>query len=438
LLDQQSIRKGTRREHLTERRIAALAVPTKRTKLYDTKEPALGLKLEVSGKRTFFWFRAVNNKPLWVTIGPWPDIDLDTARKKAEEHNVALATWQKDGSVGPNPFERVRPSRQLTLGMLIDDYIQRHIMLGSSNPALAAKENRNMANRHLSHWKDRRLGSITRKDVNDLQKELGETKGKIIANRVCQFVKRLFYYAMGDAALWNGANPAARFKKFDEPKRTRFLQPEEFIKFEKALTASENRDLRHFIMLALATGARKSKVHSMRKNEINFDTLTWELKRAKNQRSKNWTPQLVNLKPIAVAIIKERIANSDPENPWVFPSAESKTGHVGDFKKQWKKLLIRAGLYHPNDPDLRLTQHDLRRTFASYMAIAGASLPQIGDALGHLDPASTMVYARLHQDSVRNAMAAGDREMAAMVKKAKKRLKQLPTRKQPKQLAASV
>jgi integrase len=52
--------------------------------------------------------------------------------------------------------------------------------------------------------------------------------------------------------------------------------------------------------------------------------------------------------------------------------------------------------------DIRL--HDLRRTFGSYQAITGASLPIIGKTLGHKSQVSTQVYARLNDDPVRDSM----------------------------------
>lgn len=52
--------------------------------------------------------------------------------------------------------------------------------------------------------------------------------------------------------------------------------------------------------------------------------------------------------------------------------------------------------------DIRI--HDLRRTLASYMAIIGASLPDIGAALNHKSHDSTATYARLSQDPVRMAV----------------------------------
>jgi len=53
----------------------------------------------------------------------------------------------------------------------------------------------------------------------------------------------------------------------------------------------------------------------------------------------------------------------------------------------------------PSLMDIRL--HDIRRTFASYQAMTGASLITIGKSLGHKSPDATKVYARLDTDIVR-------------------------------------
>lgn len=61
--------------------------------------------------------------------------------------------------------------------------------------------------------------------------------------------------------------------------------------------------------------------------------------------------------------------------------------------------------------DLRL--HDLRRTHGSWMAANGASLPMIGKALGHKNPSTTAIYARLNLDPVRLAVAQASTALMA-------------------------
>jgi integrase len=64
--------------------------------------------------------------------------------------------------------------------------------------------------------------------------------------------------------------------------------------------------------------------------------------------------------------------------------------------------------------DIRL--HDIRRTFGSYQAIAGASLQVIGKSLGHKSQQSTQVYARLHNDPIRASVNSATATMLSLGK----------------------
>ena len=88
---------------------------------------------------------------------------------------------------------------------------------------------------------------------------------------------------------------------------------------------------------------------------------------------------------------------SDTSSFFVFPSAKSKTGHIINPNKAWKRIISRARL-----KDVRI--HDLRRTMGSFMAAGNTSTVIIGKALGHSDPTATAIYSRLNLDPVRNAM----------------------------------
>jgi integrase len=56
--------------------------------------------------------------------------------------------------------------------------------------------------------------------------------------------------------------------------------------------------------------------------------------------------------------------------------------------------------------------HDLRRTVGSWMAQSGNSWLVIQKALNHASHAATLVYARMAEDPVRNALEAhGERLM---------------------------
>jgi hypothetical protein len=71
------MRSETKRIQLTEKRIKDFPIPEKRTTIYDDEVRALGLRLEASGRRTFFWFRSVAGKLTFKTIGSFPDVSLE-------------------------------------------------------------------------------------------------------------------------------------------------------------------------------------------------------------------------------------------------------------------------------------------------------------------------------------------------------------------------
>jgi integrase len=51
------------------------------------------------------------------------------------------------------------------------------------------------------------------------------------------------------------------------------------------------------------------------------------------------------------------------------------------------------------------TVHSLRHSFGAHLRMAGVSLADIADLLGHKDLATTQIYAKVHQEHLRTAIA---------------------------------
>jgi integrase len=113
-------------------------------------------------------------------------------------------------------------------------------------------------------------------------------------------------------------------------------------------------------------------------------------------------------------------ADGMPLNPFVFPGANGKP--LTDIKRTWGSVCRKAGLAAPVEkkgrdgkvvkgkdgkrvmvwqPTVRI--HDLRHSFASILVSAGASLPLIGQMLGHTQVQTTQRYAHLFDDPLRKA-----------------------------------
>jgi integrase len=401
------VKRKTERLNLTKKAIDALSSPDERRAIfYDTQTRGLGVMVQPTGHKAFFWFRKVRGYPTWQTIGPFPDLTVEQARTKASELNAKTARWKDNGYDGDNPFTE---QRDITLGELVTDYVERQVKNHAAHPDRAVRDVEGMVKTYLTPWKSRRLRAIRRADILNLHAQLGADSGKVTANRVVQFLRTVFSWA-SKAEVWSGDNPARNINFFHEDRRTRFLQPAELALLFKALKKDHNADLRDFVLLALFTGARKSDVFSMRWENLYLDDNRWEVPKPKNRK-----PYLVPLMPESVDLLNERRARSKVESPWVFPSHGS-TGHLVNLKKPWQRLLKTAGI-----SDFRI--HDLRRTLGSWQAGQGTSLKIIGESLGHSSIAATQIYARLNLDPVRQSVETATRAMIVASKKKPKRLK---------------
>jgi integrase len=414
-------RAQTRRMNFTEGRIASLKTPEKTLKVYDSQVSHLGLKLLPNGRRVYFWWRSVAGRPLWKTIGDSPAIQLGDARAKAQEYDVLLATWKKDGCAGENPFNAQRRASVPTFRELVEAYIVNRIREHSLNPKRAEYQTRQMVKKRFGAWLDRPIDDITVDDVLALKQACG--KRKYAARAHVKFVATLFNWSAGslDGTInfWKTANPAADVSVPTKEKRKRFLQPDELVRFNAELEKEKHHVLRDVLVLLLATGARKSNVYEMKWSDVSFELKNWHVPMSKSGESYE-----INLMPAALKVLERRRREIAETETFVFP-ARSKSGHVADVKKRWIEFRKSCGL-----PDVRL--HDLRRTRGSYLAISGVSLQQIGAVLGHKSLGSTEIYSRLHKDAITKALETSDRTMKKMVAAAQKRIEA----KKPAQLTA--
>jgi len=76
----------------------------------------------------------------------------------------------------------------------------------------------------------------------------------------------------------------------------------------------------------------------------------------------------------------------------VFPShVSANPSHLFEIDHAWQLIRAKADL-----KDFRF--HDLRHTAASYLAMSGAGLREIGDILGHKSISMTKRYSHLTED----------------------------------------
>ena len=92
----------------TKKKLDSLPIPEKgRVGYHDTLISTLKLRITKAGTKTFSVFRRVNAKPERFTLGKYPTMTIDQARKEAEKINGLIAS-----GVNPNDRKRQGKARQ--------------------------------------------------------------------------------------------------------------------------------------------------------------------------------------------------------------------------------------------------------------------------------------------------------------------------------------
>ena len=346
---------------------------------YDTTVRGFGIYVTKKGVKTFFVYRKVDGRPVRIILGRTDEITLERAREKAANIHSQIAE-------GINPQEKKHAIRQeITLGELWVLYWERH-----AKPFRACRRNDESLYRlYLLPWADKKLSSINTNAIRDLHHRVGRDKGIVRANHVHALIRLMFNKAIEWG--WTKPNPAYAIKRFKEHSRERFLSVQEMKAFLVALDKEPCETVRDYLYISLFTGARRSNVQAMRWQDVDFDSAHWIIPITKNGK-----PHIIPLVEQALEILKRRKLKTN--NPWVFPSVRSKSGHLENPMPIWNDVLKRAGI-----ENLRI--HDLRRTLGSWQAALGSNSYVIGKSLGHSSQHATAIYARLDLNPVRQSVS---------------------------------
>jgi integrase len=378
--------RAIKRLNFTIAALTAIKIPDKAEKkaiYYDIKQHGLALIVSYGGSKTFYLYTSHNLRMHILKIGRFPDIDIDYARSKVLE-------YKRDLQNNINPKEekdKIRHDKTLR-EFFENDYLIKHAKVRKKQASW--KQDIGIFNNYFKPVERKTMLSITRDNIENLHRDVGNNIGVYAANRCLSLIKHMFNMAIGWG--FTGANPALHIKKFREKARDRFLQPEELQRFFNALDSEPDGDYKDFISLLLFTGQRLSNIISLKWDYIDFVNKTMFLPDTKNHES-----QHIPLTEQAVKVFNRIKERRNEYSDWVFPNKNTRSGHLEPPRHFWAELLNKTKI-----KNLRL--HDLRRTMGSYQAIMGSSLHIIGKSLGHKSQQTTAIYARLNLEPVRESM----------------------------------
>jgi integrase len=243
------------------------------------------------------------------------------------------------------------------------------------------------------------------------RKRLRPTVTARTVNYELQILRAFFRWAVRHNHLF--VNPTDTIERFRIPKQAvpKFLTVDELTRLFAVCKERERR----LFMTILLTGMRKGEAEHLTWTDINFDLgiifiqakPQWQWKPKTDERV---IPLSSTLRELLVQHHADRA-----DDGLVFPNKEGNLDtHI---LPKLKKVGRKAGL--PT-----ITVHALRHSFGAHLRMAGVTLADIADLLGHKDLATTQIYAKVQQDHLRTVIS----KLAPVVASARRSLKQLPAK----------
>jgi integrase len=401
---------------LTKRTLEGLAPAEKRYVVWDDELPRFGVRVEVSGTRTFVVdYDAPDGRRRRLTLGRFGVLAIDQARDLAKQAMSAAA-------VGSDPLQKKQEARaELTLGdfaAIYLEYAKAHKKPHSVRADTDALER--LVPRSL---RSRKLSTVSREDIARLHRSQAAHPAQ--ANRMLATLSHLFTLASEWGYLPGGENPCRRVPRFRENRRTRFLSADELGRLGASLNALEQDDPYQVraIRLLLLTGCRLNEILTLRWDDVDLAQGVLHLRDAKAG------PRDVPLGGPAIALLQaaeqergqsieaakttrtQRTRVADDARPWVIPSRSRPGRHLVNLEMFWSQSVVpAAGL-----SGVRL--HDLRHTVGSVGAGAGLSILMVGNVLGHRQTSTAERYAHVGQGPLHDAADRISNEIAAALER---------------------
>ena len=364
---------AVKRRRLTDANVARLTPKAREYTVWDTRLAGLGVRVRPSGHRSYVYCRKGDGGARRVTLGPAALMGVEEARAKCLALDTAARSGRPERGAAPTfadflagpvkaRLDGLKPSARKSAGWVL----RRHL-LPAFGPLPLDRIDRAAVHRWFDDYSRTAPGG---------------------ANQALGLFRRILNQAVACGHL--DTNPTKGIKRNPRPKLTRFLSREEIGRLHCALdrhararpSRARQADI---IRLLLLTGCRKNEIVTVRRQDIDGDTL--------NLGDAKSGPRQVVLNAPARAILERQPRTG---SAYVFPSPFDPARPLSSHLPLWYRVRREIGI-----EDVRI--HDLRHTFASHAVLQGVPLPVVSRLLGHKRPSMTLRYAHVADREVEAA-----------------------------------
>ncbi|MCX7112242.1 MAG: integrase arm-type DNA-binding domain-containing protein [Proteobacteria bacterium] len=341
---------ATNKINFTKGNIEDLPLPAKgqREAYHDTKTPGLQLRVSSTGVKTFCVRRRnATGTVERVTLGSYPAMAPEQARKKAMEVNVTISKGES-----PTAEKKRAKLESKTLREAFDDYLSRRTL----KPQTVFDINRCMKEIYPD-WLDKPMTKITGDMVVQRHQRYGAEHSEARANLGMRYLRAVFNFAMAEYQDAEGepiikTNPAKKLSATKSwhrvDRRQTVIKPHELGAWVNAVLGLPGENIRDYFMTVLLTGMRREEALKLVWADVDMTGKTFTIRDPKNHQD-----HTLPMSDYLFELLARRKADSVAEH--VF--ADSQGRKISNFRYAQASVEKASGV--------SFCIHDLRRTFAT-------------------------------------------------------------------------
>lgn len=350
-------------------------------------------RIRPNGKDWLFIF-SLNGKRHKQGLGPYPDVGLEAARKKANESRELVAQ-----GIDPRKAKKEREAELLaakaaqasrhTLRTLFEEW---HRKEASKRKDEGEELRRTIEKDVLPTLGDMYADEVKRKHVMKVLDDVKERGAMRIANLILQYLRQMYRYAIKREIV--ESDPTYALTKKDaggkETERDRHFPESELRELVSKLPKGKlSKQAEASLWIMLATMCRVGELCRSRHKDLNLEAGTWTIPA---EHSKNGKEHLIHLSGLAQAQF-EILKKVSTSKAWVMPSRDGKS-HLCEktLQKQYRDRQRDTSLKGRTKEIATLklsggrwTAHDLRRTGATLMGELGIRSDVIDRCQNHVE-----------------------------------------------------
>ena len=357
-----------------------LPIPEGKSRPYyhDSETPGLGLRVTSNGVKSFMVQRRINKKPQIVTLGRYPEMTIQIARRMAIK---ALSSISE--GVNPTKQKEEKTLKNISLGQVFSDYIENR------RTSLKANTQKNYVgafNAYLIEWENKPIDDITGKMVLQKHREITKSSPSR-ANTVMRHLRAYYRFAINEYEdsnnkpifTYNPVDKLSHHKVWNREKRKQtVIKTYDLKKWYEAvmeLPQHQYKDIyiesaeicRDLFLFILFTGLRRREASTLMWDNIDFEDHSLTIEDTKNHETHS-----LPLTPFLLKILERRKS----ESPYIFQGT-TPDKPLNDPKKQLDKVRKISGVY--------FNLHDLRRTFITIAESLDINTYALKRLLNHKD-----------------------------------------------------